>query len=121
PVEIVWIALESWIDFKNHSILVSLGVDRRNLALTEGIVKRVIDVLDAHTKPRRRQAVNHNGFLQPALLAIGADIGETGYSAHALQHLLGRYFELGQIRPPQGELILRLARPGAGAEVLGRH
>ncbi len=50
-VERVEIALELGGDLEDDVVLVELGKDGGDLALTEGVVKRVIDVLRRDAKP----------------------------------------------------------------------
>ena len=57
--EVGRVALVLRIDLEDDAILVALGVERRDLPLREGVVERVVDVLDAHAEPRGRDAVDH--------------------------------------------------------------
>ncbi len=80
--EVGGVALElRAIDLEDHAILVALRVDGRNLALREGVVERVVDILNAHAKTRGGGAVDLDIDLQAALLAVRIDVGEVGQSS----------------------------------------
>ena len=65
-------------------ILVEIVVDRRDLALAEGVVERVVDLRRGDAEPRRRGAVDREFDLQPLVLAVGIDVLELG---HVLQRV----------------------------------
>ncbi len=59
-------------------VLVQLVVDRRHLALAEGVVERVVD--GAALTPRRaaRVAVDVDDGLDAVVLLVGVDVGQRG-------------------------------------------
>ena len=63
-------------DLHHHVILVERVVDRRHLALAEGVVERVVDRRDAEAEPRGRGAVDRHVGLEAALLLVGIDVLE---------------------------------------------
>jgi len=56
--------------FHDHVILVEGVVDRRDLALTEGVVECRGDVARRYAEPARRIAIDGQVELQPALLLV---------------------------------------------------
>ncbi len=97
------------------------AVDGGNLPLRECVVERVVDILDAHAKPRRHVAVDHDIGLQSALFAVGGDVDNARQLPHALEHLRHPGLQLVDVGAPQRELILRIALPAADAQILRRH
>ncbi len=57
-IEVGRIGLEFRIDLQHHHVLVALGVDDRDLPLSERIVQGVIDVLHPDTEHRCLLAVD---------------------------------------------------------------
>jgi len=51
--------LELRPDFKYHVILIQLGEDGRDLALSESVIQRVVDVLRQDAEARRGVAVDY--------------------------------------------------------------
>ena len=78
------------------------GIDRRYLALAEGVVERIVDLADRQPEPRRGGAVDDQIGFQPLLLLVEIDVGQ-------LRQLLQRGFDLG--RPVVD--LLRGRRPAA--------
>jgi len=72
--EIGRVALILGIDFENDAILVTLGVERRDLPLGIRIVERIGDVLHPYAQPRGGGAIDRDPDLQAALLAVGRDV-----------------------------------------------
>ena len=119
-VEVGRVALIARVDLQDDAILVALRVDGRNLPLREGVVERVVDVLDVDAEPRRGLPVDLDGGLQAALLAIGRYVGEPRDLAQALDHLGHPVIEHVEFGAPERELVLRSALPRAGANILRR-
>ena len=69
---------EAWIDFEHDAILARLGEQRGNLALAVGAVERVIDVGHADAEAAGGVAVDLDEGLQPLVLLVAHDIGESG-------------------------------------------
>jgi hypothetical protein len=57
-------------------ILVARIIDRRDLALAECVVERVVDLSDIDAKPRRRVAIDGDVGLEPLILLVGVDLGD---------------------------------------------
>ena len=83
-------------------VLVERIVDRRDLALAEGVVERVVDHAGVDAEPRRGRAVDHQIGLEPLVLLVGVDVAQLG-------QLLQRLEDLG--RP--GRRGRRACRPAA--------
>ena len=103
-------------DAHHDVILVRVLVDRRDKALTEGVVKRRVDLRDGDAETRGRRPIDREFDFKPVRLLIGIDILE-------LRHVLQRGGDLGnpgiQIRQRVAQervLIWRVALPAAGAE-----
>jgi hypothetical protein len=80
--------LKLGIGLKDHVILVQLGVNRRDLPLPEGVVKRVVDRCRQNSQPRRGIAVNGQADLQPAVLLIAGYVSQFGRIAQLVEQFL---------------------------------
>ena len=69
------------------AVLVAVGVDGGDLALREGVVERAVDVLHVDAEPRGGLAVDLDGGLQPARLAVGRDVDEPRHLLEPVDHL----------------------------------
>ena len=63
-------------DFKHHVILIQLREHGRDLALAEGVVERVVDLLHADAQARSRIAIDDQRGFEPAVLLVGRDIAQ---------------------------------------------
>ncbi len=70
----VGIALELRQRFEDHMVLVELGVHRVDLALSQGVVKSVVDGRRSDTEARRGDAIDDQRDRQSAGLLVGGDI-----------------------------------------------
>ena len=70
------ILLEVRYRFQHHVILIQLGEQGRDLALTQGVVKGVVDHLRRDPQPGSGHAVDDKRRLQTFGLLIGGDIAE---------------------------------------------
>ena len=68
--------LKIGVGLENHAILVELGEDGRNLALTEGIVERVVNCLRQDIEPGGFLAIHHYVGLQSAGLFVAGHVTE---------------------------------------------
>ena len=68
--------LQRRIELHDHAILVRLGVDRRDDALAEGIVERVVDGRRRDAEAARGGAVDDEIDRQALLLQVAGDVGE---------------------------------------------
>ena len=64
------------VDFQDDAILVRLGIDRRNDALAEGIIKHVVDGRRRDAETARGGAVDDEIDGQTLLLQIARHIGD---------------------------------------------
>ena len=67
------------IDFQHHVVLVQLGEDGGDLALSESVVQRVVDGLRQNAQPRSGIAIDHQLSFEAAILLVG------GHVAHGRQ------------------------------------
>ncbi len=65
-------------DLHHHVVLVERIIDRRHLALTERVIKRVVDLRRADAQPRRRVAVDLQLDVEPLRLLIRIDVLKLG-------------------------------------------
>ena len=63
-------------DLHHDVILVDRAVDRRDLALAEGVVERIVDLARRQAETRGGVAIDHDIRLQASLLLVGTDVGE---------------------------------------------
>ena len=61
--------------FEHHAVLVGLGVDRRDQALAEGVVERVVDGRHADPEAAGGVAIDVDEGLQALVLQIAGDVG----------------------------------------------
>ncbi len=80
------IGLEVLPDLHHHVILVELGEHRRDLALTEGIVERVVNVGHGDAQPRSGVAVDNQLGAQALVLQVAGHIGHRIFLAELLNH-----------------------------------
>jgi hypothetical protein len=101
-------------------ILVARSVDHRNLALAEGIIERVVDLRRGDAEPGRRGTVDHQIGFEPLLLLVGVDVGQFRELLQRRGDLGHPFVELGEIVALQRVLVLSVALPATGADVLHR-
>jgi len=87
--ERIWILRKLRIHFEHHVILVQLRKYGGHLALSEGVVKRIVDGLGQYAQTRRGVAIDHQFCFKSAILLVG------GHVAHGRQltqfvHQFGR-------------------------------
>ena len=103
------------VDFQNHVVLVGLGLELIDLALTEGVVQCFIDIGGGQAKARRRITVNADmGDAAPQLQVVG-QISKGRIGAQFFGQALGPGGERRTIVAL--EHILILTTTGARAEV----
>ena len=68
------IVLELRQRFQDHVILIELGVHRIDLALSKGVVQRVVDGGRSDAKPRRSDAIDDQRNCKPSGLLVGGYI-----------------------------------------------
>ena len=70
-LQVVGILLEARQHLQHDVVLVQGAEDRRDLALAEGAVERLVDGLRQHTQARGAVAVDDEGGLQATVLLVG--------------------------------------------------
>ncbi len=75
------VALVLGLDLEDHPVLVELREDERRLALTEGVVEHVVDLLRRHTEARGRVAVDDHGEREAPALQVARDVAQLGQRA----------------------------------------
>src|ERR1700680_436666 len=68
------IVLELRLNFQDDLVLAGLGIDGRDLPLTERVVKRLVDQRGGKSEPRGGIAVDFNGDMWRGDLLIRADV-----------------------------------------------
>ena len=74
--DVVRIALEIRQDLHDDVIAVELREVLRDLALPEGVVKRIVDLLGLDAEPGRLVAVDRQGQRRPVRLLVGRNVAE---------------------------------------------
>ena len=74
----VGIELELRIGFENDVILVELGVESVDLALSEGVVERVVDGLRRDAEAGGGSAIDDQRFGLAVQLLVGRHVGQVG-------------------------------------------
>ena len=97
-----------------------LGEDRRDDALPEGVVERVVDRRRGDAEAAGRGAVDEDISRQPVLAEIGRDVGDLGDLLQPRDQLRNPGGELVRIRVLQRELVLGAADRGVDGQVLHR-
>ena len=77
-IEIVGSALKIGLHFQHDAILVQLGEDRRDLALAEGVIERVVKSLRVDAETRSGIAVDHEPDAESRVGLIAGDIAKFG-------------------------------------------
>jgi hypothetical protein len=104
----------------DHVVLILRRIDRRYLALAEGVVQRIVDLADGQPEPRRSRAVDDEVALQPLLLLIEIDVGQLGQLLQCGFQLRSPLVELLGIVGQQCVLVLGVVGAGADPQVRRR-
>ena len=112
-VEPLQVSLHVEIGFEDHGILIAKVVNRRDGALREGIVQRVVDVLYRNAVFGRFEPVDREHDLRAAGLAVRVDIHDARNVLHAVLDFRKPLDDILEIRAPYGHLILRPRLPRA--------
>ena len=104
--------------FHDHVVLVELAVDRRHLALAEGVVERRVDRRRGEAEPRRAVAVDVDHRLDAVLLLVGVDVGQHRLALHLVGEAGRPAAQVGEAVALQRVLVVGVALPAAGANVL---
>src|SRR6516165_2313222 len=101
-------------------ILVAGNIDRRDLALSERVIKRVVDLADRDAQSGGRIAVDHDIGFGSFVLLVAVDVGQVGVALQGGGDLRRPFVELLEGRTLKRKLILCLAGAAADADVLYR-
>src|SRR5207248_8703494 len=93
--ERLWILLKLRISFEHDVILIQLGKNRGDLALSESVVKRIVDGLRQNAEPGSGITINHQVSFETTVLLI------TGHVAHRWQ--VPQFVH--ESRRPQGQFL----------------
>ena len=104
----------------HHVVLVERGVDRRDLALPERAVQRLVDEPGAHSDPGRGVPVDGERHLQARVLLVARDVAQLGQRAERLEHARGPLAQILKTVGLQRVLVLGIADPSAQPDVLHR-
>ncbi len=105
-------------ELHDHVILVEIVVDGRDLALPEPVIEVLVDRRGKQRKPRRGGAVIGEIDLIARLLLVRAHIGERWFAFEGGEDARRPGIELVGIDIGEGVLILGIAGPAAGADIL---
>jgi hypothetical protein len=114
------VALELRLDFEDHLVLSARGVDRRDLALAERVVERLVDQCGVEAEPVRGVAVDIDRHGRRGVLLVGGDVLQLRQFAHLGLEDRRPMIELLIVGIGQRVLILRSAEPPADRDIL-RH
>jgi hypothetical protein len=104
----------------DHVILVSRIVNRRYLALAEGVIERVVDQGDRNAEPRRRIAVDDDIRFQPIVLLVAIYLRHLRNLLQLSEDLRRPCKQLVRTVGLECVLILRVGGATADADVLHR-
>jgi len=102
-------------DFENHKVGVELGEILRDLALTEGVVERVVDCLSGNPEPRGLVAVDRDLELRRVRQEIGSHIHDLRQRLHLDEQPVRPIGQLGDVRVLQRILERGAADPADAA------
>ncbi len=101
-------------------VLVQVIVDRRDLALSEGIVERVVDLAGGDTKTRCRLPVDLEFDVEAGFLPVGIHVFELGHVLQRCRDLGHPSFQILQAIGLNRVLILRVPLACPDAQILHR-
>jgi hypothetical protein len=101
-------------------VLVELAVDRRDLALAEGVVERRVDRRRGQAEARGAVAIDLDQRLDAVVLLVRVDVGHHRLLLHLFGQLRGPAAQVDQAVALQRVLVGRVGLPAAGAHVLHR-
>ena len=104
--------------FHHDAILIETRVHRRDLALTERVVQRLINRASADTQPRGRVPVDDDAGLQSAVLLVAVDVGDDRLALQACQQAGCPAVQCIEVVSLQRVLILSVGTTSADTDVL---
>ncbi|KAG1254178.1 hypothetical protein G6F68_010976 [Rhizopus microsporus] len=116
------LAEQARCDLQDHPVLVGIGLELVDLALAEGVVEHLVDIVGGEAEARCGGAVD----LQPGdtgahLLVVG-HVAQLRQAAQARGQLFGPARQFAAVLPAQGVLVLGARRTGTEVDVLrGAH
>ena len=114
------IELELLLGLQDDVVLIELCVQRVDLALAEGIVKRVVDGLRRDSEARSRGPINDQSLGHTVQLLIGHHVGKFGQLLEPCNQIAGHAVEFIGIGIFEGVLVLGAAHPIIHGEILHR-
>ena len=105
---------------QHHAILVRLGVDGGDQALTEGVVQGVVHIRHGNAQAAGGIAVDVHVCRQPFVLPVAADVGKLRQGVKLIYQLRHPGAERVQRGGLQRELVLRAADLGINGQILNR-
>ncbi len=115
-----WVLLKLRSHFQDHVILIQLGEDGRNLALSKGVVERVINLRRKDSQPRCSIAVDRQVRLQPAVLLVAGHVLQFRQSAQLVHQFRRQRVQFAPVGILHGVLKLGAAHPVLHRQVLHR-
>jgi hypothetical protein len=116
--ELVGILLEFGRYFHDDVVLVESFVDVRDLALTESVAERVVDILKINAEAAGGVAIDDDIAGQAVHLLIGIDIAKLRNGGQALLNQRSPVAEVVKVVRLQRVLILSSTATAASADVL---
>ena len=96
-VEGAGVGLEVLADFHDHMVLIELGEDGGDLALSEGVVEGVVDVGHGDAEAGGGVAVDDQAGAQALVLKVAGYVGDDFFAAELIDHFAGVDSELGLV------------------------
>lgn len=106
------------VDLHDDMILIDRFVDRRDLPLSKGIIKRVVNLTHDKAQARGRVAINRDIGLKACLLLIGIDVGKNATVLQGFNEVWHKGIKLVCALSLKSILILSVALPAAGMKIL---
>ena len=101
-------------------VLIHLRIHGADLALTEGVIQRVIDGRRRNAQSRSCGPVNHQRYSQPSRLLIGSNILQFRQLLQLVDETVGPGIQFVRIGVFERVLVLRAAHPVIHGNVLHR-
>ncbi|MNE70317.1 hypothetical protein D3C80_1661020 [compost metagenome] len=106
------------VEFENHVVLVDLGLELVDLALTEGVVERFVDVAGGQPKACGRRPVDGDVGDAAAQLQVVGQVAECRDAPQFFRQALGPQIQRRAVVALEHVLVLGPAGTGAQVDVL---